>query len=55
MSLGKIICKHYTSRLSEVFCKKVVFKNLCQSLFFNKAADLSDSDTGVFLWILRNF
>ena len=45
----------------EVFCKKGVLRNsakftgkhLCQSLFFNKVA--GDSDTGVFLWILRNF
>ena len=55
----------------EVFCEKNVLKNfaeftgkhLCQSLFLNKDADLSlqqiyekrDSETGVFLLILRNF
>ena len=54
----------------EVFCKKGVLRNfakftekhLCQSLFFNKVADLrlqlylkKDSSTGVFLYILRNF
>ena len=44
--------------------EKVVFRNfakhLCQSLFFNKVADLrlylkKDTGTGVFLLILRNF
>ena len=42
---------------------KVTGKHLYQSLFFNKVAELKpatlfkkiDSDTGVFLWILRNF
>ena len=55
---------------SEVFCKKSFLKNftkfsgkhLCQSLFFNKVADLRretwlkiDSDTGVFLLICEIF
>ena len=39
---------------------KFVGKHLCQSLFFNKVADLRlyqkrDSGIGAFLWILRNF
>ena len=41
---------------------KFIRKHLCQSLFFNKVADLRpviyqkrDSGTGIFLWILRNF
>ena len=53
----------------EVFCYKDVLKNFtkftgnysCQSLFFNKVADLRpatllkrDPGTGVFLWILQN-
>ena len=54
----------------EVFCKKDVRRNftkftgkyLCQSLFFNKVADLrpatllkTRSGTSIFLWILWNF
>ena len=65
-----IFCQSYnhgiyrSSRL-EVFCKKGVLinfakfrgKHLCQSLLFNKVADLRqrDSGKGVFLWILWNF
>ena len=58
------------SRHPKIFCKKGALKNfakftrkhLCRNLFFNKDAGLRpaflfkrDSDTGVFLWILRNF
>ena len=56
--------------LPEVFCKKDFLRNfakltgkhLCQGLFYNKVAGLRpptllkrDSNTGVFLWIFRNF
>ena len=61
---------NYRSSHPEVFCKTGVLRNyaiftrkhLCLSLFFNKVADWNlqfykkrDSNTGVFLWILRNF
>ena len=60
----------WRSSLSEVFCKKEVLENfakfkgkhLCQSLFFNKVADLRPAHLlkkkllhRCFLWILQNF
>ena len=48
---------HKKALKSFINFSKFIGKHLCRSLFFNKIAGLikKETDTSVFLWILRNF